>query len=439
MSKDIDCADLLKKALAVAGHADLADTVQVSDAATFLKDPEKARSTIASGVPVLLSGVTEQQKETLYQYIGLGLKGRSEFLFIWTSPDRNGQPCHYVADTGDLSAIPTPEIFMAEGHGKLEPATGPGGGPAELPAESESGAPLPDIASEPAPLQTFCDGAARIVGYSTSAGDYPPNAVYKEWFRNVFFPWDCPKSTTWNGFTPQYQKTHGTVDFKIAAFLNEAASGNFQWVYHQTLGFWSTGGKMNKNDYNEKGWATGTVGVSVEMPIGFTTYDMSPKNTNNETQVTSSTSFQVASGSASGVGGSYTVSNSETESIRDWGVTLTDEYKWRFMQTAKFDASGKGFPADEVYWSHSKFRYELYALPTLSSNVFDFCTMSVFRNSKVQTGRLTLNSRFDCQYFYLAIESFYPTYSGKYWTKNYRSIPIPVIIDMSLVSKPKPV
>jgi hypothetical protein len=439
MSKDIDCADLLKKALAVAGHADLAGMVQVSDAATFLKDPEKARSTLASGAPVLLSDVAAQHKETLYQHIGLRLKGRSDFLFIRSKPDSNGQPCEYVADTGDLSAIDAPEGHMAEDHGNLNPETGPGGGPEELPAESESVAPLPDIAPEQAWLQAFCDGAARIVGYSASAGnDFPPNAVYKTWFFDRLYPWRCEQRSKWKEFTPQSQNTFGTVDYKIQGFLDEMATGYFQWVYLQALGYWSVGPKgMNRNAYNEKGWAIGTVGMIVETPEDFIPVEMSPVNTNDQSQVTSSTAFQVDL-STSGGGGSYNVSNSETKTISQWAVTLHDLNKWTYQQAQKFAGKPTSFPKSEVYYSAGNVRYELYPLPSLSSNVFNFCTMSVFRNRKVKTGPLLLQPWIDCQYYYIAIKSQWPDYIGSYWTKPFNTIEW-MEIDLTLFSKPKQV
>jgi hypothetical protein len=425
--------------MAKAGHADLASKVQVSDAASFLDDPEKALSTLRSGVPVLLSTVTAQQKETLHQHIGLRLEGQSDFLFIMSKPDKNGQPCQYVADTGDLSAVGPPETGMAEGQGNLNPETGPGRGSAELAAESDSAAPSPEPASESDPLQVFCDGAARILSYSPSTGnEFPPNAVYATWYYNRGYPWSCPQATKWNNFQPQAQNTYGTVDYKIQAFLDEVASGSYQWVYFQTLGFWTTGDKgMNYNAYNQKGWAIGTVGMKVAQPDGFNPIDMSPVNTNNQTQVTSTTSFQVDLSTDAG-GGSYNVSNSQTNTISEWGVTLDTLNKWTFRQYQKFNGATKSFPDSEVYYSAGNVRYELYGLPDLSTKVFNFCTMSVFRNNQVQTGTVYLNPTISCQYFYIAISTSWPSWSGDYWWCQYPGFTDSLGIDLTLVSKPKP-
>lgn len=440
MSRNSDCGDLLKKTMASAGQADLAGMVQVSDAASFLKNPEKARSTLGSGVPVLLAAVTAQEKETLYEHIGLRLEGSSDFLFVLSRPDENGQPCHYVADTGDLSAIDTPEIGMSEGHDNLQPDAGPGDGPAELPAESESVAPLPDSASESDPLQAFFEGVARILDYSASEGNkFPPNAIYATWYYNKLYNWRCPQAGAWRGMVPRAQSTRGTVDYRIQAFLDQVASGNYQWVYFQTLGFWTTGDRgMNGTEYNHKGWAIGTVGMKVAQPAGFRTIDMSPVNTNNQTQVTSSTSFQVNLATDAG-GGSYSVSNSETKTISEWGVTLDDLNKWTFRQYQKFDGTTRGFPKDAVYYSYSPPRYELHRLPDLSSKVFNFCTMSVFRNNQVQTGTLDLNPTISCQYFYLGLRTYWPVYYGAIWSIVYSGETESLGINLTLVSKPKPV
>ena len=85
----------------------------------------------------------------------------------------------------------------------------------------------------------------------------------------------------------------------------------------------------------------------------------------------------------------------------------------------------------------AKDRWAHLTLPDLSTKVFNFCTMSVFRNNQVQTGMLSLNPQIRCRYFYLAISTFLVDYSGYIWWVMYVENDS-MGIDLTLVSKPKP-
>lgn len=240
-----------------------------------------------------------------------------------------------------------------------------------------------------------------------STGDGPKEHL---WLYTRSSPW-YPSGKKGDGYTPPSdQLVAVNISYTFRAFLNDAESGVFQWLYVETLGHMSTNG-MKKNDHNNRGWGNGSVQISVPPPSGVPLfYDASPANTNNEKSVTTTVGFDVGYQT-----GSLNYSQSQTETIRDWKVIQQTTQSWLYEMSSPFSGNSDKFPDDAVKYNAGKARHEIKSWPDLTTSVFRWSTMSVYRNDRPTAGNVVVSPAIKTRAIFMHLHNSWPSWDGYYW------------------------
>ncbi len=265
--------------------------------------------------------------------------------------------------------------------------------------------------------------------------DIPPDVEYKQWVYGIYYDWSSSERDKWKSYTPRDQDTYGRVTYIVQAFKDVAVTGDFQWIYMDCNGMWctsKTGAGMNENNHDERGWSIGSIEISIPTPsdngVNLKVYDCSPKNINGVKSYTSSVSFEVGYDT-----GSFSYSESCTEDITDWSVTLKTDNDWLFQQNSPYPGSIEDFPDDSIDYNAGKARHEIKSLPTLSTTAVDFDTKSVWFNNSVSTNTIYIRPDLTVKYNYEALKNEWPTWEAMFWW-NYHYGTESFSIDLSQVS-----
>jgi hypothetical protein len=401
----------------------------VADAETYFGKSESTRTNqlLLEGTSVLLLNASEKVKQGMVAHIGLGSPGNSTAFMISARPAANDRLTYVLHDLLSESMAAVKETAPDSFEGKFpEGAPDPGADPApelkEVQAESADHAFINEM------FTTLLAPSVKEV----ADANQPPQ---QQWIFNKTLPWACPQRSKSHGHTPQAQNTYITVTYTFIVYLDSQASGNFQWLYLQCLGYQSVGANgMNEDYHNQRGWANGFLGVKIPTPKDFFINQNSPTNVNNATTYTSSVSFNVGVDS-DGPSGGVAVSHEKSETITDWGVKLNDLNNWTFYQQNPWDARKmKADGGKMVSYNAGQARYEIKPLPNLSTGVMNFSTMSVWNNQKVSQETIPVTINLNAEWNYLGLKNSWPSYTVTLWPQTFGPLGMTYHIDLSLVS-----
>ncbi len=256
-------------------------------------------------------------------------------------------------------------------------------------------------------------------GHLTKAedSDIPSGVEDKQWVYGEYYDYGAPEEDKWKSYQPREQDMYGRITYKVHAFKDVAVTGDFQWIYMELNGMWCTsksGAGMNENNHDERGWSNGSIEISIPTPsdngVNLNVYDCSPKNVNEVKSYTTSVSFEVGYDT-----GNFNYSESCTEDITDWSVTLKTDNNWLFQQSSPYPGSIEDFPDDSIKYNAGKARHEIKSLPTLSTTAVDFDTMSVWFNNSVSTNTIKICPNLTVKYNYEALKNEWPAWEAMFW------------------------
>ncbi|WP_019588102.1 hypothetical protein [Deinococcus apachensis] len=353
------------------------------------------REALQAGKAVLLLDASESHKrEGLGRYLGFASKNRSPGYLARLTQDRNGRAEVRVvefphADTlkfsGGLSmgalTLGAVQAFAAQVLASMNvPRTGLQDGYSPYPCGGN-----PNTAALHTPDLRAQDGTGETI---------PAGAIYKHVYYCVPVQWQAGNTLLVKGTQNVYFNTNYT--FTIILDNGNEPQGNFQWVAAQMdvtavpSGTPTSGVQPILSDSEkEKGWFQDRIRVGVQ-PVSATSFSSqsdSPANANNVTQVTTSTSFNVAftTPNSANVTGGY--SNSQTVNIPDWQVTNNSvgvNKAWDFKTLNPIDADNLngGFA-----WT------DMPKTPNgLSMTQLQFSAQASWRTGGVQTGWTDFNA-----------------------------------------------
>lgn len=415
--------DLLRSEAGIGGPQ-----VLVVPAADYLAnaDTQRTNQLLRAGTSLLLLDASQADKKHLVKHIGIGSPGDSIAYLITARPAAGDRLAYEMFD---LTAPQdhTPAMQTASFTG-----TYPDGSP------EPTLTPRPEVTHTPAP-----SAAAAFVQQITTALNRPQPAVatdttepvQQQWIENKTLNWGISQGSEHHGITPQAQSTQITLTFTFIVYLDEQASGNFQWLYLETLGYQSVGATgMNENYHDERGWANGWLQVVADSPSGFYVNSSSPNNVNSSTTYTSSVSFDVGVDTSSGGTASVDVSHSQSETITDWNIQQNDVNNWTFYQNSPWDAREMSWQNDMVSYNAGNFYYQVNDLPSLSTGVMNFSTMSVWNNQATSTDTVPVTIQIGAEWNYVGIKNIWPSYEGEWWGSTYNLTPYTYDIDLGMVS-----
>lgn len=392
--------------------------------AASLTDTNAARSAFSAlgDRAALLHNVSVAQRQVLYPLLGIQAKGPTPCMLVRPIGGSSARPCFHIIDLNQ---------FAESGADVFDRASGVAPADAVPPQD-----PRPELQTEPAlgapPVLDVAEHFAQTVAevwelpQTVSAADGPKEHLWIYTRSTPFYP----SGSKGDGYTPPNdQKVTVNISYTFRAFLNDAESGVFQWLYIETLGHMSTDG-MKKNDHNHRGWGNGSVNVKVPAPSGVPLfYDASPANTNNEKSVTTTVGFDVGYQT-----GSLNYSQSQTETIRDWKVIQKTTDSWLYEMSSPFSGNTDKFPDDGVKYNAGKARHEIKSWPDLTTSVFRWSTMSVYRNDHPTDGNVVVSPSVQARAIFMYLHNFWPTWDGYYWW-SWRNINEQFTLDFSVVDK----
>lgn len=375
---------------------------------------EAIEKLLSDGSPIILTDIDNTTKDALLSTLGITLPGYSAFLLIRSLGKLQKQTVFHFIESNNLNKEET-----AMGAAMSGRYLGGGARPTV-----ELDAPNVDEATnrpEKSILDIFAEAvvhlwdtvtldSSKIALKSTDSNDSDP--ITKLWIWSKQYSQYC-WGEKHNGYTPPDQTMTAYVTYTVQCYLNEAQTGNFQWMYVEVLGYWDTN-IMKTNSSSHRGWGNLAVKPSVSTPSGFNFYSCSPTNTNKTKTVTSEVGFEVGL-DKDGISGTYSVSKSQSEEISDWEVVLESVNNWKFQQYSPFKGYRTTFPNDAVYYDAGAFKYKLHGWPNLTKNTFNFCTMSVFKTNTVLTNTVSLPIRTIYEPGIVQIANSWPSWSGHFW------------------------
>ena len=408
----------------------------IADAGTYLADSPNTRTNelLRQGKSILLLNASETDKQALKAHIGLGAPGDSKAYLIAARPGQGNRLVYHLWDLPVESNL-VPTLGQASFEG-----TYPDGAPQPV----LDTAPKTTETEAASPEEAFVQEILAFLGtppleLDTTSTQQPEQ---QQWIFNQTLNWGCSQGNEHYDITPLAQNTYITVTFTFIVYLDEEATGQFQWLYLEVLGYQSVGASgMNQNYYDQMGWANGHLQVQVPIPSNFSVYQSSPNNVNNETTYTTEVSMQIGvSGDVSGDGpsggasASVSVSHSQTETITDWGLAQNDVNNWTFYQQNPWDSRKETWQDDMENYNAGKARHELNELPNLSTGVMNFSTMSVWKNQAVSLATVPVTINLSAYFNYVGIKNVWPTYHGEWWGLGWGPYGFTYSIDLSMVS-----
>ncbi|MCB1626775.1 MAG: hypothetical protein KDI51_09240 [Xanthomonadales bacterium] len=368
-----------------------------------LSDTESARQALeeAGDRGALLHNLTPAHRQILFPLLGIQAKGSTPLMLVRRIGRVGSRNRYHIIDVAQVTA-------GVEGFERAE-----GIAPADAtPPPVIQADPIDSTVTETPDVDIVAQFAATVADVwelpkTLSAADGPIEHLWIYTRSSAFYP-TGKKS---NDYTPPSdQLVTVNITYTFRAFLNDAESGKFQWLYVETLGHLSPNG-MKKNDHNRRGWGNGSVEVSVPAPSGVPLfYDASPANTNNEKSVTTTVGFDVGYQT-----GSLSYSQSQTETIRDWRVLQQKTDAWLYEMSSPFKGNTNKFPDDGVKYNAGKARHEVKSWPDLTTNVFRWSTMSVYRNSAPTSKVVSVFPEVKTRAIFMYVRNFWPTWKGSYW------------------------
>lgn len=400
--------------------------ILISSAADYLvaNNREDTDRFLREGTAILLLDAQESDKSQLVSHIGFGPPQDSTAYFISSRPAQNDRLSYLIHD------LPVED----ESGGYVVASSGKDGSAEELavPANVEA---IDESTAEEAFVLQILEALNAPLVQAVAVTTQPEQ---QKWIYNKTLNWSSGPGGTNHGITPQAQSTYISVTFTFYVYLDEQASGNFQWLYLEVLGYQGVGSSgMNRNDKDQRGWANGYIDIVVPAPANFSVNTTSPNNVNGSTSYTSSVSFNVGvdasvSGSGPSGGGSagVTVSHSQTENITDWAIEQNDLNNWTFYQNNPWQATSDSFSDDMMTGT---FDWDVAGLPGLSTGVMNFSTMSVWNNQSVSTEIITVDIEMSARWTYIGIDGGMID-TGIYWRSTHGTSTFPFQIDLGLVS-----
>lgn len=422
----------VRRALKMANRAKGLDLKEVS-----IQDGDGLRSEtmeklLAEGVPLILVDVDNTTKDALLNALGITLPGFSKYLLIKPLGKLYGETVFHVIESGELRKSEA-AMTGSEGGRFLGGGRKPEIQVAEPSVDEDVQAP------QKTELEIFAEAvvhlwdAVTLDSSKAALNNVSIDPVTKLWIWSKQYSQYC-WGEKHNGYTPPVQTMNAYVTYTVQCFLNEAVTGDFQWMYVEMLGYWDTN-TMKTNTDNHRGWGNWAVKPSVELPAGFNFYSCSPTNTNKTKTVTSEVGFEVGV-SKDGISGTFSVSKSQSEEISDWEVVLESINHWKFQQYSPFTGYRTSFPNGAVYYDAGAVKHKLRSWPNLTKNTYNFCTMSVFRTNKVLTKTVNVKTNMQYEPGIVQISNSWPNWSGYFWYYQ-ENFPATFVVDMGAISSPE--
>lgn len=422
---------MLIQALADHGHILPAGALEALDARRLGSSADLRAALATGGVQaVLLRHVGQEGCADLLKVIGIRPDSIASTVLI-----RKLESC---GSSTNYHVVEVPVEYrggrrqQASGSGCVEPSTRRARRPLGEDTDSTDGQ-TAAVANGQSRLERFAEIVAKTWALpakhaALQAGEEQP--IQQSWYYTKTYNF-TPSGDKANGYTPASdQEFSVSVTYTFTGLLDQAQSGNFQWLYVETLGYMSTG-DMSTNKYNHRGWGNGAVKLTVAPPA-WKFYSASPTNTNKEKQVTTSAGFEVGL-SADGGSGTYSYSQEESNSLKDWEVTLDDFYSWTYKQSSPFNGTTESFPTGAVKYDSWDVRHELKSWPDLTKKVFDWTTMTVGRIEPATSKTVSIGFSLELRANFMQIKNVWPDYSGRIWW--YQTFPYSSFqLDMSAVN-----
>lgn len=382
------------------------DGIMIQEAAGLSED--NARALVSSGQPFILTDVDDSAKDVLFGLLGIKLPGLARYLLIRPLGERSGRTVYHVIESDHQQDMSSHTHDSTSGSHK-DPETPPASSADDEPAEP---------AAAPAPNSTVLDCFASAVArlwdadllQSLDTEDEPIN--YAWIYTKTYTVYASGESGC--GMTPPTQTLNGNVTYTFQEFLDNGYQEDFQWLYVSTLGYWTTNG-MKKNGNSNRGWGNGAVGVTIPLPNVFNFYECSPNNANNVSSVTTTSGFEVGYSTSGEGSASYNFSESQTETLSDWKVTLLAPDNWMYEMSNPYNGNTTKAPSGAVKYSSGKMKYVLKGWPSLTKTTFNWDTMSSWKTVSVLTDTVTVSPTIAYRPNYIHLNGDVASYKECYW------------------------
>ena len=355
-----------------------------------VRDHKIVKQAVRSSMWVVGLDVTEEHKrQGLGDYVQASSGGNSPVYVVHMGQDANGRPEVYVLE------LPVGEQAGRSVSGRL-------GSEALSNVTVNRGAPADSKTSGAAFADMLLGHLAKPISAAQAAPEnpIPPSLIYTTYYYSQVKQWVAYDAGRKQGSQQAYYQ----VSYTFQVFLDNKNNpqGNFQYVLAEAdmtanptngtgdfLNMNATAGTdWDPNTYVEMAWfqSDAAVQVTPTNAQGWLLLDSSPTTANNQTDVTSSASFNIGFNTAQGVFGSYTFGSSSTQRIQDWKVENESSgttARWEYSSAYPIDSTRAydGYGCDQPMFG--KTCYIVKPPNDLSLNTLELSTKAVWQTPSV--------------------------------------------------------